>query len=404
MRSRICIVFIFTFWFALANSANAQGGDATVTPPVKKPATKTKKEATVKQPSSPKTNTAKQTPKSKNSTLSKTGNKTSVMIGALDKPLTLAQILTGLQTPGKTSETRTFEARNKFIAAQVRQRGVSFELNEDREQDLRDAGATDELINVIQAMAVAKLKPLDGVEVTELRNPNDGQIEITRNTGGLRLVQYFIFLLTNASNGLYISTEEELKHSVRCEFEGGGTNCKQTDLVAYKKLLGPFATFEEAQTGLCRSITETRNFQLGIGLKGRWQGSDNWYGLWDASIDNCLSRTDGKQTETKQTRSGIGESLGKIIEGMGNGAAIGTIRTNNGVMELNVTYNGDTLTYYRGTTAEQCQTDCVKNGNCQGFTYVKENGYQKGDPPMCYLISRISGSVSHSCCVSGRKP
>lgn len=215
-----------------------------------------------------------------------------------DTPLTLAQILTGLQTQGKTPETRTLAARNKFIAARIRQRGVAFELNEEREKDLRDAGASDELISAIRSVSKSNAKPKSGDEVTELKNPDDIQIEVTRNTGGLKLIQYFVFLLTNASNGLFVSTEEDLKNSVRCGFGGGGTNCKETDLVTYKKILGPFATYEEAKAALCRSVTEIKEFPLGIGLKGRWQTSDNWYGLWNVSIGECSSLIKGGQTET----------------------------------------------------------------------------------------------------------
>lgn len=210
-----------------------------------------------------------------------------------DAPLTQAQILTGLQTQGKTPETKTLAARNKFIAARIRQRGIAFELSEEREQDLRDAGASDELISVIRSVSKAKSKPKFEDEVIS-NNPDDGQIEVTRNTGGLKLTQYFIFLLTNASNGLFIGTEDDVKTSVRCGFGGGGTNCKETDLVTYRKLLRPFASYEEAQSALCRNITEIKEFPLGVGLKGRWQNSDNWYGLWNVSISDCPSRIGGK--------------------------------------------------------------------------------------------------------------
>src|SRR5687768_1056987 len=114
MRSQICVLFIFAIWLASANLAKAQGNDATV----KKTTTKPKKAATVKPPSSSKTNAAKQTPKSNNSSsksVAKTSNKTkaaagdetnesTVLGGAPDKPLTLSQILVGLQTQGKTPE------------------------------------------------------------------------------------------------------------------------------------------------------------------------------------------------------------------------------------------------------------------------------------------------------------
>ena len=81
-----------------------------------------------------------------------------------------------------------------------------------------------------------------------------------------------------------------IKTSVRCSFVGGGINCKATDLVTYKKLLGPFATRAEAQEALCNSITESRIFPIGVGLKGRWQGGNTWYGLWDVGISDCPPR------------------------------------------------------------------------------------------------------------------
>lgn len=114
--------------------------------------------------------------------------------------------------------------------------------------------------------------------------------DIIQNTGQVKVDQYFVFLLTNASNGLYIGTIESIKTAVRCSFIGGGINCKPTDLVAYKKLLGPFATSAEAQDALCKSITESRIFPIGVGLKGRWQGGNTWYGLWDVSISSCPAR------------------------------------------------------------------------------------------------------------------
>ncbi len=80
-------------------------------------------------------------------------------ISAQDRPLTLAEILTGLQTQEQTAETRTLAARNKFIAQRVRQRGVSFALTKEREKDLRDAGATNELIKAIRKNSPALPTP-----------------------------------------------------------------------------------------------------------------------------------------------------------------------------------------------------------------------------------------------------
>ena len=93
-----------------------------------------------------------------------------------------------------------------------------------------------------------------------------------------------MFLLANAGNGLYIGTAESVAKRTRCSFEGGGIGCKPTDVVQLKPLLGPFKTVGEAQLAFCKSITERHRFPLGIGLKGRWQGSETWYGLWDPSV------------------------------------------------------------------------------------------------------------------------
>lgn len=111
--------------------------------------------------------------------------------------------------------------------------------------------------------------------------------DIEKNTGKVKVDEYYVFLLTNASNGLYIGTIESMKTSVRCSFTGGGIGCKPTDLVTYKKLLGPFANSAEAQNALCKSITESKYRPAGIGWMGRWQGSNNWYGLWDVSLSSC---------------------------------------------------------------------------------------------------------------------
>ncbi len=69
----------------------------------------------------------------------------------------------------------------------------------------------------------------------------------------------------------------------------------------------------------------------------------------------------------------------------------------------NVSYSGDNLTYYRGSTAAQCRADCARNPRCVGFTYIKAAGYNPGDPPMCYLAARITSQSSHKCCISARK-
>jgi hypothetical protein len=64
---------------------------------------------------------------------------------------------------------------------------------------------------------------------------------------------------------------------------------------------------------------------------------------------------------------------------------------------------GETLTYYGGTTPEKCQIDCGGNPKCKAFTFIRAGAYNPNDPPMCYLISKVSGSSKHSCCISAVK-
>jgi hypothetical protein len=102
---------------------------------------------------------------------------------------------------------------------------------------------------------------------------------------------YFIMLLTNASNGLYIGSEASLANRTRCSFSGGGNGCRPSDTVAYRKLAGPFAQQADARAALCRNVTARKVWALGIGLKGQWQGSETWYGLWDGSVSfDCARR------------------------------------------------------------------------------------------------------------------
>jgi hypothetical protein len=64
--------------------------------------------------------------------------------------LTLAMILTGLQTKGKTPETATLDKRNIYITRRVQTYGVTFRLTPEIERELRIAGATTALITAIR--------------------------------------------------------------------------------------------------------------------------------------------------------------------------------------------------------------------------------------------------------------
>jgi hypothetical protein len=73
--------------------------------------------------------------------------------------LTLAMILTGLQTKGRTPETATLPARNTFITRRVQTNGVTFRLTPEIERELRVAGATNALIAAIRANGPSQPTP-----------------------------------------------------------------------------------------------------------------------------------------------------------------------------------------------------------------------------------------------------
>jgi hypothetical protein len=64
---------------------------------------------------------------------------------------------------------------------------------------------------------------------------------------------------------------------------------------------------------------------------------------------------------------------------------------------------GENLTYYPGTTPEQCQADCTKDKRCRGFTFIRAGAYNPGDPAMCYQASVVKDMVTHKCCISAIK-
>lgn len=72
-------------------------------------------------------------------------------------------------------------------------------------------------------------------------------------------------------------------------------------------------------------------------------------------------------------------------------------------IDFNASLNGDRLTFYRGTTVERCQADCDENAKCRGFALIREGFYNPDDPPMCYLLTKVTDSVPSACCISGIK-
>lgn len=64
---------------------------------------------------------------------------------------------------------------------------------------------------------------------------------------------------------------------------------------------------------------------------------------------------------------------------------------------------GKRLTYYPGSTPEQCQSDCDDNSECRAYTYIRPGAYNATDPPMCYLLSEAKEFTPSTCCISAMK-
>ena len=72
-------------------------------------------------------------------------------------------------------------------------------------------------------------------------------------------------------------------------------------------------------------------------------------------------------------------------------------------LDYQASLTGENLTYYPGTTPEQCQADCAKNEKCRGFTFIRAGAYNPNDSAMCYLASLVKDSGYHACCISAVK-
>lgn len=91
-------------------------------------------------------------------------------IGAQVTPLTYPQIITALNTTLPNNAFKTKEQLIAFLIADIRRRKVDRPLTQDREDDLRQAGATDELIQVIRANSPS-VRPSPTPAPTRTRTP-----------------------------------------------------------------------------------------------------------------------------------------------------------------------------------------------------------------------------------------
>lgn len=114
--------------------------------------------------------------------------------------------------------------------------------------------------------------------------------------------EHFIFVLTNACDGLYIGTRAELAGKPRSEFEGGGV--ESTEPVTYRELAGPFASVSDAQEALASGIENRREFPISVGTKGRWSDG-NWYGLWSPTVNWASDPTFRRSFDSSKTKQRV---------------------------------------------------------------------------------------------------
>lgn len=110
--------------------------------------------------------------------------------------------------------------------------------------------------------------------------------DIKKNSGQVKVARYAVYVITNASGGLFVGSEDDFVGKMSCDFVGGGPRGCKAPPVTKIRLSTPRLTIADAQKDLCEGISETRIFPLGIGMKGKWT-DDKWYGLWDASVAGC---------------------------------------------------------------------------------------------------------------------
>ena len=122
--------------------------------------------------------------------------------------LTLAMILTGLQTKGKTPETATLDKRNVFITRRVQTYGVTFRLTTEIEKELRIAGATTALIAAIRANGPAAPTPTPNNYIRPSASFKDIWIDYDvkeGNQNGMRIhVKFTAYAMKNLDSYLAI--------------------------------------------------------------------------------------------------------------------------------------------------------------------------------------------------------
>lgn len=121
-------------------------------------------------------------------------------VGAQEK-LTLAKVLTGLNTQGKTPETNTLAKRNIYITQRVKTYGVTFRLTPDIESELRNAGATSVLIETIRRYGPS-VQPTPRINTTPSATFKEVWVDYDQERNGVKGMVFHVKFATNQMKGL----------------------------------------------------------------------------------------------------------------------------------------------------------------------------------------------------------
>ncbi len=94
-----------------------------------------------------------------------------------------------------------------------------------------------------------------------------------------------LYVLENASRGLFYGDEAQLRTRTRCSFEGGGVGCKPTDLVTFRVLVPPTPDPAQTQKNACAAFSRRHYYPIGIGWQATLKADNQRYGLWDETIN-----------------------------------------------------------------------------------------------------------------------
>lgn len=157
--------------------------------------------------------------------------------------LTLAMVLTGLQTKGNKPETATLAARNVYITKRVQVSGVTFRVTPEIEKELRNAGATTALIAAIRANGPSQPQPTPTPYSTKASASfKDLWIDYDVTEGGKKGMRIHVKFTTYGMKGLdsYLAIYFLDENGTSLKDKGGDSNyASSQDTVAVYRDLKP---------------------------------------------------------------------------------------------------------------------------------------------------------------------